>query len=85
MHVVLRKALSQALSDGLIPRNAADGVKLPRAGVSGDEIKPLNSDECGAFLEASRGERLEAGLDPGWRLSAAFGASGRVCELQNRT
>jgi hypothetical protein len=31
-HVVLRKALSQALSDGLIPRNAADGVKVRRAG-----------------------------------------------------
>jgi hypothetical protein len=30
MHVVLRKALSQAVSNGLVPRNAADGVKLPR-------------------------------------------------------
>jgi len=26
MHVVLRKALTQAVSDGLIPRNATDGV-----------------------------------------------------------
>jgi hypothetical protein len=53
------QALSQALSDGLVPRNAADGVKLPRAAVPGEEIKPLDSEECGAFLEASRGERLE--------------------------
>jgi len=60
MHVVLRKALSQAVSDGLIPRNAADGVKPPRVSAPGEEIKPLNSEECGAFLEASRGERLEA-------------------------
>jgi integrase len=60
MHVVLRKALAQALSDGVIPRNAADGVKLPWAGGPGEEIKPLNFEECVAFLESSRGERLEA-------------------------
>ncbi len=60
MHVVLRKALSQAVSDGLIQRNAADSVKPPRASASGEEIRPLNFEECSAFLEASRGERLEA-------------------------
>ncbi|HEY6581550.1 MAG TPA: site-specific integrase [Rubrobacter sp.] len=60
MHVVLRKALSKAVSDGLIPRNAADGVKPPRVSAPGEEIKPLGSEECARFLEASRGERLEA-------------------------
>jgi integrase len=60
MHVVLRKALSQAVSDGLISRNAADGVKPPRVSASGEEVNPLNPDECAAFLKASRGERLEA-------------------------
>src|SRR5919202_1260594 len=60
MHVVLRKALSQAVSDSLIPRNAADGVKLPRVSAPGEEIKPLSSEESAAFLEAARGERLEA-------------------------
>jgi len=60
MHVVLRKALSQAVSDGLISRNAADGVKPPRVSAPGEEIKPLNSEECAAFLAASHGERLEA-------------------------
>jgi integrase len=60
MHVVLRKALSQAVSDGLIPRNAADSVKPPRVSAPGEEIKPLNQEECTAFLEASRGEKLEA-------------------------
>ncbi len=60
MHVVLRKALSQAVSDGLVPRNAADGVKPPRVSAPGEEIKPLGSEECATFLEASRGERLEA-------------------------
>ena len=60
MHVVLRKAISQAVSDGLIPRNAADSVKPPRVSAPGEEIKPLSSEECATFLEASRGERLEA-------------------------
>lgn len=62
MHVVLRKALSQAVSDGLIPRNAADSVKPPRMGTPGEEIKPLDPGECAAFLEAAgeAGERLEA-------------------------
>ena len=60
IHIVLRKALSQAPSDGLIPRNAADGVKLPQADAPGEQINPLNFEECNAFLEASRGERLEA-------------------------
>jgi len=60
MHVVLRKALSQAVSDGLIPRNAADGVKPPRVSAPGEEIKPLDSEECAKFLKPARGERLEA-------------------------
>ncbi|MDQ4000491.1 MAG: site-specific integrase, partial [Actinomycetota bacterium] len=60
MHVVLRKALSQAVSDGLLPRNTADGVKPPRVSAPGEEIKPLDAEECAEFLEASRGERLEA-------------------------
>src|SRR5215204_5988958 len=60
MHVVLHKALAQAVSDGLIPRNAAHGVRTPRVGDPGEEIKPLNPEECAAFLRAARDERLEA-------------------------
>src|SRR5215204_3372694 len=60
MHVVLHKALAQAVSDGLIPRNAAHGVRTPRVGDPGEEIKPLNPEECAALLRAAHGERLEA-------------------------
>ena len=35
-------------------------MKLPRVSTPGDEIKPLNSEESAAFLEAAHGERLEA-------------------------
>src|ERR687889_1103593 len=60
MHVVLHRALSQAVTDGLVPRNTAHGVRTPRVGDPGEEIKPLNPKECAAFLRAARGERLEA-------------------------
>jgi integrase len=60
MHVVLRMALSCAVSDALISRNAADSVKPPRVSSPGEEFKPLNPGECAAFLKASRGERLGA-------------------------
>ena len=60
MHVVLRKALTQAVSDGLIPRNATDGVKPPKVSAPGEEISPLDSEESAAFLDAARGERFEA-------------------------
>jgi integrase len=59
MHIVLRRALSQAVSEGLAPRNAADSVKPPQVSAPGEEIRPLNPEECSAFLEASRGERFE--------------------------
>jgi integrase len=41
MHVVLHKALDGAVSDGLIPRNAAKGVRVPQAAAR-KEIRPLN-------------------------------------------
>ncbi len=60
LHVVLRKALAQAVSDGLIPRNVADAVKPPHPSAPGEEIRPLDPGECAVFLEAASGERLEA-------------------------
>lgn len=58
MHVVLHKALNQALSDGLIPHNAAKGVKVPQA--KRKEIRPLTPEQAKTLLEAARGDRLEA-------------------------
>jgi hypothetical protein len=58
MHVVLHKALDQAVADGLIPRNATDAVKSPR--IDSEEINPLTADEANRFIEAACGERLEA-------------------------
>ncbi len=57
IHSTLHKALSQAVSDGLIPRNAA-AVKAPRP--DPEEMHPLSADEASALLKAARGERFEA-------------------------
>src|SRR5215210_5175726 len=43
MHVMLRKALAQAVSDGLIPRNVAEGVKIPQN--RRKEISPLTPEQ----------------------------------------
>jgi integrase len=58
LHVALHKALKAAVADGLIPRNAAAGIKLPR--ITREEIDPLNQEEVLRLLEAAHGDRLEA-------------------------
>src|SRR5215208_6835913 len=53
------KALSQAVSDGLVPRNAA-AVKAPRP--TPEEMHPLSENEARALLNAARSheDRFEA-------------------------
>jgi integrase len=58
LHVVLHKALKAVVADGLIPRNAAAGLKLPR--IIREEVDPLNPQEARRLLEAACGHRLEA-------------------------
>lgn len=58
IHTTLRKALRDAVSDELIPRNVADGIKAPRP--KKKEINPLNPDQAKTFLKAVRGDRFEA-------------------------
>jgi integrase len=57
IHSTLHKALSQAVSDGMIPSNAAD-VKAPRP--VPEEMRPLSKDEARVLLEAARGDRFGA-------------------------
>jgi integrase len=58
MHSVLRKALKQAVIDGLIPRNVCEAVKPPK--VERKEITPLDRQQAKTLLEATSGDRLEA-------------------------
>jgi integrase len=60
MHVVLHKALDQAVRDSLIPRNVTEAVKVPQ--VRRKEIEPLSAEETKKLLAAASeaGERFEA-------------------------
>ena len=69
-HTLLKRALAQAVMDGLIPRNAAEAVRPPK--LKRDEIQPLNADQVRALLDASdeRSRALytvavRAGMRPG--------------------
>jgi mannose-6-phosphate isomerase-like protein (cupin superfamily) len=55
IHTTLSKALKDAMSDGLIPRNVASGIKAPKPVKK--EIIPLSQEQARAFLEAARGDR----------------------------
>jgi integrase len=57
IHTTLSKALNDAVSDGLIPRNPTSGVKAPKPVKK--EIHPLSPEQVKAFLEAARGDRFE--------------------------
>jgi integrase len=57
IHTTLRKALQQAVSDGILPRNVSQAVKAPRRVKK--EMRPLNPDQARTFLEAAKGDRLE--------------------------
>jgi integrase len=58
LHVVLHKALKQAVRWGLAPRNVADDVDAPK--ICKEEVSPLTREEARKLLNTARGERLEA-------------------------
>ncbi len=58
LHVVLHRALKQALRWGLVTRNVAETVDPPK--VHKKEVTPLSPEQARAFLSAARGDRLEA-------------------------
>jgi integrase len=58
MHETLHKALKQAVRWGYMTKNPADDVDAPR--VHTEEVHPLTQEEACRFLEAVRGDRLEA-------------------------
>lgn len=58
VHVVLHKALQTALKLGLVARNVADGLDIPRA--RRPEMQTWNKDEMAAFLEAAKGTQYYA-------------------------
>lgn len=57
VHGILHRALQQAVKIDYIRFNPADGCELPR--VERKEIKPLDTEEIGAFLKCIQGHKFE--------------------------
>jgi integrase len=74
-HVVLNRALKQAVKWGMIPRNVCSAVERPRD--EEKEIQPLTAEQAQALLKAAAGDRLEAfyvvAVTTGMRLGELMG------------
>jgi integrase len=85
VHIVLRRALGQALRAGLVARNVAsrEYVDAPRVPVA--EPRALSGEEVDRFLETCRGDRLEAlfvtEMGTGLRLGELCGLSNEDIDL----
>lgn len=84
--VILRHALEQAVKWNLIGRNVAKLVDSPR--VRRPEVKPLDPAQARKFLDAAKGERLEAlysvALSIGLREGEALGLRWSDVDLDKR-
>jgi len=58
IHSVLHAAFDQAVKWGLLARNPADGVQRPQH--HSRKMRSLTLEEAGRFLDAAKGNRLEA-------------------------
>lgn len=58
LHVLVHRALKQALRWNLVSRNVAEAVDPPK--VHKEEMRPLSPAEARSLLEAAREDRLEA-------------------------
>jgi integrase len=84
---LLRKALQEAVEDGLIPRNVAHGVKVSQVGK--EEVRPLSPEQTNTFLEATSGDRFEAlyvlAIHTGLRQGELLGLCWEDVDLDTRT
>jgi integrase len=58
LHVVLHRALKQAIRWGFAQRNVVNDVDAPK--IHKEEVTPLTREEARKLLETARDERLEA-------------------------
>lgn len=83
-HVVLNRALKQAVQWGLVPRNVCSAVKRPRD--EEKEIQPLTAEQAAALLKTAAGDRLEAiyvlAVTTGMRLGELMGLQWSDVDLE---
>ena len=70
VHLIIHKALSDAVDAGLLPRSPASRVKPPRSRADSTELRYWTPAELKTFLDLIRGHRLETAL----HLTAMTGA-----------
>jgi integrase len=85
IHAVLHKALDQAASWSLVPRNPIESVKAPRP--APEEIRPLNREQAKALLKTARRKRFEAlyvlAVTTGLRQGELLGLKWEDVDLEN--
>ncbi len=86
IHVTMSKALRYAVGKDLIRQNVASLAEAPQP--KSPEMRTLNRKQVGDFLEAARGDRLEAlyvlALATGMRRSELLGLKWEDVDLQAR-
>src|SRR5215218_9116687 len=87
LHVILHKALSQAMEWNMIPRNVAALAKAPQP--APEEMKTLSAEETRCLLEATRGNKLEAvyvlAVHTGMRQGELLALKWQDVDLENAT
>lgn len=87
IHAIIHKALDQAIFDGLLPSNPANGVKLPHH--EKKDMRVLTSDEQQKFLDAVESDRLEAAfvleLGSGLRIGELLALQWQDVDLERKT
>ena len=88
LHVVLHKALKQAVEWRMVPRNVTEAVRVPRPAPR-EEMRTLTAQQARRLLETACGDRLEAlyvlAVHTGMRQGELLALKWQDIDLENAT